>query len=201
MEFNEKLQLLRKQKNLTQEELAEQLFVSRTAVSKWESGRGYPGIDSLKSIGRLFGVSVDELLSGEELLLLAEAETRESQGRLRDLLFGTLDFLAASLFFLPFFGQQAEGHVDHVSLLALTGLPDYIRIPYLVLVSLIAFGGILLFALQNVRQPLWVRVKLPASLALSILAVLFFIMSTQPYAAAFLFCLLLVKGFLLLRIR
>ena len=46
MEFHEKLQELRKQKNLTQEELSEILFVSRTAISKWESGRGYPSIDS-----------------------------------------------------------------------------------------------------------------------------------------------------------
>ena len=50
MEFNEKLQKLRKEQNLTQEELAEKLFVSRTAISKWESGRGYPSIDSLKVI-------------------------------------------------------------------------------------------------------------------------------------------------------
>jgi len=41
--FNEKLQQLRKEKGLTQEQLAEELFVSRTAISKWESGRGYPG--------------------------------------------------------------------------------------------------------------------------------------------------------------
>ena len=52
MEFNEKLQELRKQKGLTQEELAELLYVSRTAISKWESGRGYPNIDSLKAIAR-----------------------------------------------------------------------------------------------------------------------------------------------------
>ena len=52
MEFNEKLQELRKAKGLTQEELAEKLFVSRTAISKWESGRGYPSIDSLKEISR-----------------------------------------------------------------------------------------------------------------------------------------------------
>ena len=44
MEFNEKLQELRKQRGLTQEELAERLYVSRTAISKWESGRGYPNI-------------------------------------------------------------------------------------------------------------------------------------------------------------
>ena len=49
MEFREKLQELRKQRGLTQEELAEKLFVSRTAISKWESGRGYPNIDSLKA--------------------------------------------------------------------------------------------------------------------------------------------------------
>ena len=56
MEFNEKLQQLRKQKGITQEELAESLYVSRTAISKWESGRGYPNIESLKAIARFFGV-------------------------------------------------------------------------------------------------------------------------------------------------
>ena len=54
MEFQEKLQQLRKQKGLTQQELADQLYVSRTAVSKWESGRGYPNIDSLKAIAAFF---------------------------------------------------------------------------------------------------------------------------------------------------
>ena len=50
MEFHEKLQELRKSRGLTQEELAEALFVSRTATSKWESGRGYPSIDTLKEV-------------------------------------------------------------------------------------------------------------------------------------------------------
>ena len=59
MEFNEKLQELRKARGLTQEELAEALFVSRTAISKWESGRGYPSIDSLKQIANYFSISID----------------------------------------------------------------------------------------------------------------------------------------------
>ena len=75
MEFNVKLQELRKQKGLTQEELAVAIYVSRTAISKWESGRGYPGIDSLKAIAKYFGVSIDMLLSGDEVLSIAEAET------------------------------------------------------------------------------------------------------------------------------
>ena len=62
MEFNEKLQELRKARSLTQEELAEAVFVSRTAVSKWESGRGYPSIDSFKELSRFFRVSIDELI-------------------------------------------------------------------------------------------------------------------------------------------
>ena len=78
MELNEKLQELRKQKGLTQEELAQALFVSRTAVSKWESGRGYPNIESLKGIAKFFGVTVDELLSGDELLTIAEEDARQT---------------------------------------------------------------------------------------------------------------------------
>ena len=50
MEFHEKLQELRKNSGLTQEELAEILYISRTAISKWESGRGYPSIESLRGI-------------------------------------------------------------------------------------------------------------------------------------------------------
>ena len=76
MEFNEKLQELRKHRGLTQEELAEQLFVSRTAVSKWESGRGYPSIDSLRAIPKFFSVTVDELISTDEILVVAEADNK-----------------------------------------------------------------------------------------------------------------------------
>ena len=78
MEFHEKLQELRKSRGLTQEELAEALFVSRTAISKWESGRGYPSIDSLKEISRYFSVSIDELLSGDQLVLLKKKTSQIS---------------------------------------------------------------------------------------------------------------------------
>ncbi|MBQ5322503.1 MAG: helix-turn-helix transcriptional regulator, partial [Oscillospiraceae bacterium] len=101
MEFIEKLRNLRKQKGITQEELAEKLFVSRTAVSKWESGKGYPSIDSLKMISKFYSVTVDELLSGDEMLALAEEENKTKENRFADVVFGILDCCAALLLFLP----------------------------------------------------------------------------------------------------
>ena len=77
MEFNEKLQELRKARSLTQEELAEALYVSRTAISKWESGRGYPSIDSLKEISRFFSVTIDDLICPDEMITVAENDKRE----------------------------------------------------------------------------------------------------------------------------
>ena len=103
MEFNEKLQQLRKEKGLTQEELAARLFVSRTAVSKWESARGYPNIDSLKAIARLFSITLDELLSSDEALTLAQRDNEKREIRFRDLIYGLLDLSTALLLFLPFF--------------------------------------------------------------------------------------------------
>mgnify|MGYP003317855541 CR=1 FL=1 len=100
MEFGEKLQELRKKKGLTQEELAEALYVSRTAVSKWESGRGYPNIDSLKEISKFFSVSIDELLSSEKLLSIAEKENKFNIKNMCDLLFGIVD-LCSFILYVP----------------------------------------------------------------------------------------------------
>ena len=91
VEFHEKLQELRKNRGMTQEELAEILYVSRTAISKWESGRGYPSIDSLKGIANYFSVTIDELLSGEKLISIAEKENEFNVRSMCELLFGIID--------------------------------------------------------------------------------------------------------------
>ena len=64
MDFGEKLKALRTERGLTQEQLAAKLYVSRTAVSKWETGGGSPNLDSLQVVARLFDVSVDDLQPG-----------------------------------------------------------------------------------------------------------------------------------------
>lgn len=108
MDFNEKLKQLRQNKKWTQEELAEKLFISRTAVSKWESGRGFPSIESLKAISQVFDISIDELLSNSELISIAEKDKQQQQKRFQHLLLGTLDCMVGLLLFLPTFGK-AQG--------------------------------------------------------------------------------------------
>jgi len=65
MIFSEKLQLLRRSKGLTQENLAEKLDVSRQAVARWESGQAYPDIGNLIAVSRLFHVTVDYLVKDQ----------------------------------------------------------------------------------------------------------------------------------------
>ena len=56
---------LREKSGLTQSELAEKLYVSDKAVSKWENGKGYPDISLLEPIAAVFGISIAELVSGK----------------------------------------------------------------------------------------------------------------------------------------
>lgn len=78
MIFSEKLQLIRKNKGLTQEELAERLSVSRQAVAKWESGQGYPEIANLIQISNLFNVTVDYLVRDQECMINCADEPNEN---------------------------------------------------------------------------------------------------------------------------
>lgn len=78
MIFSEKLQLIRKNKGLTQEELAEKLSVSRQAVTKWESGQVYPEITNLIQISNLFNVTVDYLVRDQECMINCTDESNEN---------------------------------------------------------------------------------------------------------------------------
>ena len=199
MEFHQKIQELRKQKGLTQEELAETLFVSRTAVSKWESGRGYPNIESLKAIAKFFGVTVDSLLSGEELLTVAGEDVKQKERRLRDLLYGLLDCSAALFFFLPLFGQIVGERIAAVSLLELSGISEYLKIAYFAFAIVSVIFGIATLALQNCSVRIWVNNKSLLSLLISAAGAMLFIISQQPYAAMLLFVFLIIKAVMLIK--
>lgn len=194
MELGEKLKQLRKSKGLTQEELAALLYVSRTAVSKWESGKGFPNIDSLKHISALFDISVDSLLSGDELLTIAEADSKQKETRLCDRVFSLLDISAALLLFLPFFADKTEGAVQAVSLLQLENISPYLKTAYSGFVCAGVVLGFATLALHSCTSTLWQKSKTPLSLALTAAGCLLFIISLQPYGAVFLFAFLIIKA-------
>lgn len=69
MTLGEKIRNYRKQAGLTQEQLADKLFVSRQAITKWESDAGTPDINNIQALAQLFNISVDALLKDEEMSL------------------------------------------------------------------------------------------------------------------------------------
>ena len=200
MEFNEKLQELRKSRSLTQEELAEALFVSRTAISKWESGRGYPSIDSLKVISHYFSVTIDDLICSEEMISVAENEKKEFADKSLSLICNAMDILLAILLFIPAFGNGPASS-ETVSLFGLTRISLWVEIVYIVIISITILNGICGVIISSLNKPVWNRHRLVTGIVLSIFAVIVFIATRQPYAGIVCFAFLVIKGFLIAKIK
>ena len=199
MTFGEKIKKLRTDKGMTQDDLAEKLYVTRTAISKWEAGRGYPNIESLKTIAHFFSVTVDDLLSSEEILTVAEEDKRQTERSFRDLIFGLTDLCMSLLLFLPVFAEKNDDMIRGVSLIFLDGIGLYLKIVYLAVVIGAVGIGILTLALQNSTSVVWSKLKTKISLTIGMIVVILFMISLQPYVAVFAFSLLVIKTVTLIR--
>ena len=199
MEFNEKLQKLRTNENLTQEELAEKLYVSRAAISKWESGRGYPSIDSLKAIAKYFHITIDELIGSEEIVDLAEQDMKSSNKKYTALICGILDCLTLLLLFLPVFGNGGKTDVESVSLLAMTGVGLWLKIIFIAVIGITILNGFCTVIISNFDKPAWNKHRVVTGVVLSILGTMLFILARQPYAGVFYLCILVIKGILVIK--
>ncbi|MGM0165709.1 hypothetical protein IGI39_000655 [Enterococcus sp. AZ135] len=194
MDFNEKLKQLRQNKDWTQEKLAEKLFISRTAISKWESGRGFPSIESLKAISQVFDISIDELLSNSELISIAENDKKKQQQRFQHLLLGILDCMTGLLIFLPIFGQARGNHIAFVSMWQLSPETAALKTILSILVILTTLFGVYEIIFVDKGQKLVIRI----SLMLTLLGTLIFILTRHPYPSAYLLIILTIKGAILL---
>lgn len=198
MEFGEKLHNLRKSRGLTQEELAEALFVSRTAVSKWESGRGYPSIDSLKEISNYFSVSIDDLLSGEKLISIAEKENKSNIRNMCNLLFGMVDVFSFLLIILPLYSKTSGGYVYSVNLFVYAETAVMNRFVYwgsFIALILIGLFKIIFTQLKVIKGQ---KLLTFCSLLTGVTAVLLLALAREPYAVVVMFLLTVIKGVLLL---
>ncbi len=200
MDFNEKLLELRKSKGITQEELADALYVSRTAISKWESGRGYPSIDSLKEISKFFSVSIDELLSGEKLVYIAEKENKAHIRAICDFLFGIVDLMTITLIILPLYPNLIDGYIYSVNLFSYVQTTTFnLLIYWIMFITLIVIGGIKVL-LNQIKIEKGQKLITNVSIAISVMTILFLAMTREAYAITMAFLLMLVKGILILRI-
>lgn len=199
MELNEKLKDLRKEKGWTQEQLAERLFVSRTAVSKWESGRGYPNIDSLKRLSQLYSVSIDDLLSNEELLIVVETETRGDRLSMLNLMYGSLDMLLFLGIFLPLYGEVEGTGIRAVSLVnyqeLMTG-KGLVSLGVFITLGILGVVELLVYFLK--KHSLMAQGKF-VSLGIHAVSILLFSQAHVPYVTAYLFLLFILKILLLLK--
>ena len=199
MEFHEKLQELRKNRGLTQEELADVLYVSRAAISKWESGRGYPSIDSLKEISKYFSVSIDDLLSGEKLVSIAEKENKSNIQSMCDLFFGIIDVCSFMLVVLPFYPNAVEGYIYSVNLFAYTQTTLLNRSIYWILfiaMGILGIAEIILTRFENRKRN---KLMTNLSMVLGIFVVLFLANTREAYAVTFTFLLLVIKTIILMK--
>ena len=130
MYMPEKLAELRRQKGLSQIELAEAMSVSRQAVSMWESGATIPSIDNLILLSRLYGVSVDEILGAVPPEKTADAsaenqpEGRSIRGRLYIAVALILAALIMSVSAFLIWGDDSNAELIHVEDMQEEVIPD-----------------------------------------------------------------------------
>ena len=198
MELGKKLQELRKSRGLTQEEFARAIYVSRTAVSKWESGRGYPSIDSLKAISAFFSVSVDDLISGDKLIDIAEKENKSNIRSVCGLLFGIADMMALTLVILPLYPNLIAGEIYAVDLFAYSQVSPPILYIHWVLFGLLFAAGCAKVAMALMKNEKGTKAIAVVSIIVGIVTVFFLALTREPYATAMAFALLLIKGVMLL---
>ena len=134
-EFGENLKRVREEKGVTQQTLADYLYVTRQAISRWEGGSRYPDLMTAKKMAQYLGISLDELLSDEDMKLYAEKNAiMESSGakKVQLLIFAvalmsaiTAVILKGCLYFLT-----NEFHTSGTIITMLTGVLPLILLVY-----------------------------------------------------------------------
>lgn len=180
MEFGEKVKSLREAKGMTQQTLAEQIYVTRQAVSRWECGARFPDLLTAKKIAQILEVSIDELVSGEELKEKMEKESvlaRPAENVLQTVLYtvGASSYLLMCIFsvfsFIPN-GTLAHDMAARITAVSLSTAGGY-------LISLIIFIiGLILSARNRLTPKITGRLMAAPYFVLSLSFFILFVNST-----------------------
>ena len=198
MELSKKIKKIRNDNKLTQEQFAEKMLVSRTAVSKWENGTCYPSIDSLKYMSKTFNISLDKLLSNEEILEIANNENKNNISKYNSLLFSLLDIIRIIFIFLPLYSYKTNNFIYSVLLFNSNDLGLTLKIIFtLIFITHFIIGFIELILNYKEKTPIINKI----SLFLDIISIFILSFIKQPYLIALMFIIFTIKIIMLLNVN
>ena len=134
------------------------------------------------------------------MISAAVNEKKEFVNRYLSLICNTLDILLLLLFVIPAFGN-GEDAPEAVSLFGLTGIHSWIKILFEVMIGVTVLNGVCGVMITFFEKPVWNRHRLVTGMSLSIIDVFVFMMARQPYAGVLCFALLVIKGFLMIKVK
>ena len=190
MELNKKIKQIRNDNKLTQEQFAEKMLVSRTAVSKWENGTCYPSIDSLKYMSQTFNISLDKLLSSEEILEIAKTENQSNISKYNSLLFCLLDIIRIIFIFLPLYSYKTNNFIYSVSLFNSNDLGTTLKIIFMLIYIIFLVLGIIELIFNYKGNNVLIN---KISLFLDVISIFVLLFTKQPYVIALLFVIFIIK--------
>ena len=198
MELSKKIKQIRNENKLTQEQFAEKMLVSRTAVSKWENGTCYPSIDYLKYMSQTFKISLDKLLSNEEILEIAKIENQSNISKYNSLLFCLLDIIRIVFIFLPLYSYKTNDFIYSVSLFNSNDLNSTLKIIFmLIFIIFLALGIIeLIFNYKGNN-----RFLNKISIFLDVISIFVLLFTKQPYVIALMFVIFIIKTIMLVNVN
>lgn len=115
MNIGDKIKELRINNGLTQEQLAEKLFVTRNAIFKWETNKGLPNVESLKMLSEVFNVSIDDLISDEEFSFLTISQKKTTEFN-KNLIYSIILFIGFALIgtIIPYFSFMYDSSSKNI---------------------------------------------------------------------------------------
>ena len=131
---------------------------------------------------------------------MAENDKKEFVSKYISLICNALDILPAILLFIPAFGNGPSSS-ETVSLLGLSGIAPWLKTVFVLILGIMILNGICGVIIANLNKPAWNRHRLVTGVVLSILSVTVFIVTRQPYAGIVCFAFLVIKGFLIAKVK
>lgn len=158
-----------------------------------ETGKGYPSIDSLREISRYFSVSIDDLLSADKLISIAERENKSNIRNMCDIIIGIADIFALLLIAMPLYPKTVNSIVYSVNLFSYAETSDLNLTAYwFMFLSLIAAGAAKLVMVYLKKISVQKTITIWSSL-INILTVILLAVAGETYAVVISFLILMIK--------